>query len=74
MEAIETTAQFDEEGILKFDNLPKFKNRKAKMIIPLSENDEWYRLSSSNLSRVYNEDDPDYPLSLIKEPNESYGS
>ncbi len=76
MEAIETTAQFDEEGRLKVDQFPKLKNRKAKVIILLSEteNDEWLAFSVNNLSGAYAVDEPEYPLSLIREPNEEYGN
>jgi len=35
------------------------------------EHSEWLHLSHSGLSRAY-EDEADYPLSLIKEPNPEY--
>jgi hypothetical protein len=74
MEAIETTAKFDAEGILKIDNLPALKNRKVKILIllPDKENEDWFELSKGKLSQAYGDIEPEYELSMINEPNENY--
>ena len=76
MEAIETTAKFDAEGMLKIDNLPVLKNRKVKILIllPDKENEEWFELSKRKLPHAYGDDEPEYELSMINEPNENYGN
>jgi hypothetical protein len=33
------------------------------------EREDWLRLSQQRLADAYGDDEPDYPLSLIKEPN-----
>jgi hypothetical protein len=75
MEAIETTAKFDEKGILKISDFPFLKNRKVKVLIlfPEKENEDWFELSKEKLSQSYSENEPEYLLSMINEPNQSYG-
>ncbi len=34
---------------------------------------DWHTLTASGLARAYGEDEPDYPDSLINEPNPEYG-
>jgi hypothetical protein len=74
MQAIETTASFNEEGELKIDNLPKIKNQKVKLLILLEENEqnEWYQFAGKELSAAYSEDEPSYTLNMLKEPNPDY--
>ncbi len=36
------------------------------------EREDWLRLSQQRLADAYGDDEPDYPLSLIKEPNPDY--
>lgn len=74
MQAIETTANFNESGELTIDNLPVIKNQKVKLLILLEENEqnEWYQLSGSSLSAAYAEDEPSYTLNMLKEPNPDY--
>ncbi len=38
------------------------------------EKDLWSNLSSSSLSKAYGNDDPEYSLQMIKEPNMDYKS
>ena len=52
MEAIETTAHFDEEGKFKLDTD--------------QENEDWFGFSIDSLSRTCFIDEPEYPLSLVK--------
>lgn len=74
MQAIETTANFNESGELTIDNLPKIKNQKVKLLILLEENEqnEWYQFSGNSLSAAYAEDESSYTLNMIKEPNPDY--
>lgn len=76
MEAIETTAKFDAEGVLEIDNLPVLKNMKVKILIllPDKENEEWFELSKEELSQAHGDNEPEYELSMISEPNENYGN
>lgn len=74
MKAIETTANFNDKGELIIDNLPVIKNKKAKLLILFEENEQedWYQLSNKGLSAAYGEDEPDYTLNMLKEPNPDY--
>jgi len=36
--------------------------------------DEWSKFSAENLSRAYSDNEPDYSLALVKEPNPDYES
>jgi hypothetical protein len=37
-----------------------------------SEREDWWRLSSQRLAEAYGEDEPEYTLEMIKEPNPDY--
>jgi hypothetical protein len=76
MRAIETTAFFDDKGELKIENLPKIKNQKVKLLILMEETEqnEWYKLSEKSLSNAYDDNEPDYSLNMVKEPNPDYKS
>jgi hypothetical protein len=41
---------------------------------PNAEQDDWRELSVQGLSTTYGEDEPEYSVSLIKEPNPTYES
>ncbi len=74
MQAIETTASFNEKGELTIDKLPLIKNQKVKLLILLEENEqnEWYHFSGKSLSSAYGEDEPLYSLVMLNEPNPAY--
>jgi hypothetical protein len=36
------------------------------------EREEWLRLSQEYLANAFEDDEPEYPLSLIKEPNPDF--
>ncbi|WP_373494265.1 hypothetical protein [Aquiflexum sp.] len=76
MRAIKTTASFDEKGELKIDHLPKIKNQKVKLLILLEDNEqnEWYQFSGRSLSSAYDDNEPDYSINMVKEPNPDYQS
>ncbi len=38
----------------------------------MDEKKEWTASSLSQLNKLYTEDEPEYPVSLIKEPNPGY--
>ena len=40
----------------------------------VAEDQEWYQISSQGLEAAYGEDEPDYSLDTIKEPNPEYKS
>ena len=52
MQAIETTAHFNEKGEIEIDNLPVLRNRKVKLLILLEEDEkkEWEHFSMTNFS------------------------
>ena len=74
MQAIETTANFNEKGELEIDNLPIIKNKKVKLLILIEENEqsEWHQFSVKGLSAAYGENEPDYTLNMLKEQNPDY--
>ena len=74
MKAIETTGFFDENGKLSIANLPQLKNQKAKVILLFQEDteDDFYAFSAQGLANAYSDDEPEYDISMIKEPNLLY--
>lgn len=74
MKAIETFAVFDENGSMQIENLPVFKNQKVKILFLIAEDEDkdFYRTSLSGLASAYSDDEPDYDLSLVNEPNIAY--
>jgi hypothetical protein len=74
MQAIETTASFNEKGELTIDNLPMIKNQKVKLLILLEESEqkEWQQFSGQALSKAYGQGEPDYTISMLNEPNPDY--
>lgn len=75
MKTIETSAVFDENGKINIENLPLIKNKKAKLFIIIEEDekvDDFYSLSSTGLLMAYSDNEPEYDISLIQEPNAAY--
>lgn len=75
MKAIETKAEFDENGHIILEDMPGIKNKKVKLLILIDEEDsknEFYDLSMQGLSKAYSTDEPEYNRSLVKEPNLEY--
>ena len=74
MEAIETTANFNENGNLEIDNLPNIRNQKVKLLILFEEKEknEWNQFPGQHLSDAYSAYEPEYNLDMVKEPNPEY--
>lgn len=76
MESITLHAHFDGKQILLDDPVELEPDTELMVtVLPKSENGErsdWTRLSWESLARAYGEDEPEYPLDLIKEPNPEY--
>lgn len=73
MKAIETFAVFDGDGKMSIENPPALKNKKVKLLILIEEEEnQFYKLADEGLSKAYSQDEPEYDLSLINEPNATY--
>ena len=48
------------------------KENTAIMIDTLLDEEKWYQLSQNKLSASYSENEPEYSLSQVKEPNADY--
>lgn len=75
MTTITLRAHFDGEKILLREPLalpPDTDLIITLHTLPDAEREEWQDLSLQGLSAAYGDDEPDYPTSLIKEPNPSY--
>ncbi len=74
MKTLETTGYLNEKGEIKLDISPGLKNKKVKVLIVFNdeENEDWRLHSLENLSKAYGDEEPDYELSTIKEPNTLY--
>jgi hypothetical protein len=76
MESRTLRAHFDGKQILLDDPIELEPDTQLMVtVLPKSENGErsdWTRLSLESLARAYSEDEPEYPLDLIKELNPEY--
>jgi hypothetical protein len=76
MESIVLRAHFDGKQILLDDPVELEPDTELMVtVLPKSENGErsdWARLSLKTLARAYGDEEPEYPLDLIKEPNPEY--
>jgi len=77
MKAVTLRAHFDGES-LRLDE-PCALDRDAPLTVTIlpqgeeaEERESWALLAASSLARAYGEDEPDYSLDLIKEPNPDY--
>ena len=55
---------------------PILKNEKVKLLFLIKEDDErlFYNVSLSGLSNAYPDNEPDYDLGLVNEPNVAYAA
>ena len=76
MESITLRAHFDGKQILLDEPVDLEPDTQLMVtVLPKSANGEdsdWTRLSLESLARAYGDDEPEYPLDLIKEPNPEY--
>lgn len=75
METIVLHAHFDGEQILLDDPYELQPNTKLLVTVIKEldkEKNDWPGLSTQGLSAAYSDEEPEYPLSLIKEPNPTY--
>ena len=75
MKSTSIRAHFDGKHIL-LDETVQLKTDAKLMVTVLPEVDEereaWLRLANSGLADAYGENEPEYSLDLIKEPNPEY--
>jgi hypothetical protein len=75
MPTITLKAHFDGKQILLDEPFVLKPNTALLVTIVESsegERDDWINLSSAGLSYAYGQEEPDYSLNLIKEPNPDY--
>jgi len=66
-------ATYDGQHIRLEEDL-KLKKDSKLLVILLDEEDEWTDFSTKSLKRAYGKNEPEYELSMVKEPNPSYES
>ena len=71
-QSISVPAHFDGERILLDE--PLELERDTKLIVTIlpnydSERESWLRLSAERVEKPFGDDEPDYPLDLIREAN-----
>lgn len=67
-------AIYDGEKILLEGEAKLPKNSKLIVILLEDDTNDWHTLSSQSLNRAYGEQEPEYTLSEVKEPNLGYES
>lgn len=77
MEAIEIKGKVNEEGKLIIEDLLAIRNKQVRVMLLIEneeedERDAWIQASIARLSQAYEEDEPEYTLDMIKEPNPKY--
>ena len=70
MKALKAT--YDGEKIQLEEEVTLPKNSKLIVILLEDEVADWYSFSSQHLNRAYGENEPEYSLSEVKEPNPDY--
>lgn len=75
METITLRAHFDGEQILLDDPYELRPNTNLFVVViklPDAEQSAWLKLSAQGLNAAYGDEEPEYPLTMIKEPNPTY--
>jgi hypothetical protein len=75
MPSITLNAHFDGQQITLDEPFEIPSNAKLLVTVletPDLERDEWTGFSLRNLARVYSDDEPEYPVSALKEVNPEY--
>ncbi|HEX3131654.1 MAG TPA: hypothetical protein VH394_30235 [Thermoanaerobaculia bacterium] len=74
MKPVALRAHFDGEHI-RLDEPFELQPGTPVTVMVLGDDPEradWLRLSQQGLAEAYGDDEPEYPLSLVKEPNPDY--
>ena len=75
MKPVTLTAIFDGRHIRLEQDYPLSQN--ARLLVTLlpegGAREDWRGLASPALTRAYGEDEPDYTLDMLQEPNAAYG-
>ncbi len=76
MEALEIKATVDGKGRLIIGELLQLRNRQVRVMLLIEEDEEeredWYRLATGGLTGGYGDNEPEYSLNMVKEPNPQY--
>jgi hypothetical protein len=75
MPSMTLNAHFDGRQIVLDEAFDLPKNAKLLVTVletPDLERDEWTEFSLRNLTRAYSDDEPEYPVSALKEVNPEY--
>lgn len=74
MKPVALRAHFDGEHIHLDEPFELRPGTSVTVMVPGDdpERADWLRLSQQRLAEAYGDDEPEYPLSLIKEPNPDY--
>lgn len=64
---------YDGEHIRLEENVQLKKDSKLVVFL-LDEEEDWSDFSTISLSRAYDKNEPEYELSMVKEPNPTYES
>jgi hypothetical protein len=75
METITLRAHYDGKQIRLDDPYELLPNTKLLITVihkPTAEQRAWLKLSAQGLSAAYGDEEPEYLLTLIKEPNPTY--
>jgi hypothetical protein len=75
METITLRAHFDGQQILldePYELQPNTRLLITVLYLPDGEREKWLKLSAQGLNMAYGQDEPEYTLALVKEPNPSY--
>lgn len=70
MKAIKAT--YDGTQFLPDEPLDIPPNSRAIVVIMNQEEEDWYALANRSLNRAYGDNEPEYSLDQLKEPNEGY--
>ena len=75
METITLRAHYDGTQILLDDPVELEPNTKLLITViqePETERETWLKFSAQGLAAAYDDDEPEYPVTLVKEHNPEY--
>jgi hypothetical protein len=58
--------------VKEIKNKNKRKKHSGQISDALLDESEWYKLSQNKLAHAYSENEPEYSINLVKEPNTDY--